>query len=238
MNPSQSAAAQAELNYPGSQAKGSDGPGVKRVQEWLSLHGFGTAVDSQFGSATAQALSAFQNSESLSATGMLDQATWNRLVSPMTRALNNGTAPELPARVHQLAAQHLAAKAREVGGDNRGPWVRLYTGGHEGTEWKWCAGFVTFILKQATLELHLPMPVQGSLSCDSLAAQGANKDLLIDGAQGLENRGPRSARLSSSSCVARTPTGHIRALASVARQITSIRSKATPMTTAVRTDTK
>ncbi len=183
MNPSQSAPAQAELSYPGPLAKGFRGPGVKRVQEWLSLHGFGTAVDSEFGSATAQALTAFQNSVGLPATGTLEQTTWNRLVAPMMKALNDGTASELPSRAQQVAAQHLAAKAREVGGDNCGPWVRLYTGGHEGAEWKWCAGFVTFVLKQATLELQMPMPVPGSLSCDSLAAQGANNGLLIHGAQ-------------------------------------------------------
>jgi len=41
---------------------------------------------------------------------------------------------------------------------------------------RWCAGFVTYILKQACHFTGKPMPVQGSLSCDSLAYQAkANK---------------------------------------------------------------
>jgi hypothetical protein len=99
----------------------------------------------------------------------------------MSAALQGGGAPQLLQRVKEIATRHLAAKAREVGGDNCGPWVRLYTGGREGTEWKWCGGFVSFILKQATAELQSTMPVPGSLSCDSLAAQGESAGRLIRG---------------------------------------------------------
>ena len=38
---------------------------------------------------------------------------------------------------------------REIGGQNMGPWVRLYMDGREGAEFPWCAGFVCFVLAQA-----------------------------------------------------------------------------------------
>lgn len=185
MNPSQySDSTRAELQFLAILSVGSKGPGVRRVQEWLSLHGSGTTIDGDFGSATAHALSGFQAAKGLPPSGTVDQATWAALTAPMSAALQDGTAPQLSQRVKEVASRHLAAKAREVGGDNRGPWVRLYTGGHEGTEWKWCGGFVSFILKQATSELQLAMPVAGSLSCDSLAAQGDNAHRLVRDAGG------------------------------------------------------
>ena len=37
------------------------------------------------------------------------------------------------------AKAHLAQHPVEVGGPNRGPWVRLYMDGNEGEQWAWCA---------------------------------------------------------------------------------------------------
>lgn len=51
--------------------------------------------------------------------------------------------------------------------------------GHDGAEFPWCAGFVTFILKQAAETLGMTMPIQGSTSCDSLAAQGKDAGLFM-----------------------------------------------------------
>jgi hypothetical protein len=183
MNPSQySDSIRAELDLLDMLSVGSKGPGVKRVQEWLSLHGIGTTIDGDFGTATAHAVSGFQTTKGLAPSGVVDAATWAALTAPMSAALQNGTALDMPQRVKEIASRHLGAKAREVGGDNCGPWVRLYTGGREGTEWKWCGGFVSFVLKQATTELQKPMPVSGSLSCDSLAAQGDKANRLVSGA--------------------------------------------------------
>ncbi|CAB3745695.1 peptidoglycan-binding domain-containing protein [Paraburkholderia humisilvae] len=182
MDPSQfSDSTRAELNFVAILNVGSKGPAVRRVQEWLSLHGFGTAIDGDFGSATGAALNHFKAVNHLPPNGTVDRDTWAALVAPMTVVLQGGIASTLPQRIEEVANRHLASKAREVGGDNCGPWVRLYTGGHEGTEWKWCAGFVSFILKQATTELQCAMPVPGSLSCDSLAAQGDKAGRLIKG---------------------------------------------------------
>jgi len=164
-----------ELAFPGALSVGSKGPGVKRIQEWLSYHNFGTAIDSEFGSATAAALAAFQQKSQLQTSATLDGATWKALVDPIYRVLADGTGNQLDERITSVAKNHLAVGPREFGGDNCGPWVRIYTGGREGTQWKWCAGFVTFLIKQACIELDESLPVPGSLSCDTLAAQAKDE---------------------------------------------------------------
>ena len=49
-----------ELAFDAVVKKGMRGPGVKAVQEWLTLHRFGLAIDGDFGSATETAVKAFQ----------------------------------------------------------------------------------------------------------------------------------------------------------------------------------
>jgi hypothetical protein len=70
----------------------------------------------------------------------------------------------------RYAKQHLKQVPREVGGNNKGPWVRLYMDHHEGDEWRWCAGFVCFVIKQACDTIQVEMPIVSSFSCDLLAA--------------------------------------------------------------------
>jgi hypothetical protein len=67
------------------------------------------------------------------------------------------------------AKQHLAQHPIEIGGQNKGPWVRLYMKGNEGPDWPWCAGFVSFILKQASDTIDASLPIRTSFSCDFLA---------------------------------------------------------------------
>lgn len=76
---------------------------------------------------------------------------------------------------------------REIGGQDKGPWVRLYMDGNEGHAWPWCAGFASFILKQASTSLNVPAPVRTSFSCDILAAGAQEKGKFLDGSK-LPNR--------------------------------------------------
>ena len=178
-----------ELSFEGVVKKGDRGKKVKRVQEWLTLNKFATSVDSDFGDATEACVMNFQKSKQLPQTGKVDEQTWNLLVEALDKAL----APiEFPADIKlsdailRVAKQHLAQHPVEVGGQNRGPWVRVYMSGEEGPEWLWCAGFVTFIMKQACLQLEREMPIEGSVSCDSLAHQAKAAGLFVKGAQ-LQN---------------------------------------------------
>jgi peptidoglycan hydrolase-like protein with peptidoglycan-binding domain len=187
-------------------SEGRRGRAVKRVQEWLTLHGFGVAIDSEFGAVTKRAVQRFQAHAGLPATGVVDRRTFDRLVQPMKEALAK-RAPTRGTRtvedaVMVYARAHLDRHPVEVGGQNRGPWVRMYMKGNDGPEWAWCAGFVSFVLSQAVESLDAEMPIDGSFSCDSLAAQGKTSGLFI----AERDASPSKLRAGSIFLVRRTPT--------------------------------
>lgn len=174
----------AECTFTTAVGPGSRGRRARLVQEWLPLHGVQVAVDGRFGPATAAAVAIFQEREGVRATGTVDEATFARLVAPIGRILRPIAPPAdgaLGPLVAACALQHLAERPREVGGQNRGPWVRLYLHGAEGREWPWCAGFATFVVAQAarTLGRPLPLPLHGCFSCDLLAERAAARGLLV-----------------------------------------------------------
>jgi peptidoglycan hydrolase-like protein with peptidoglycan-binding domain len=158
-----------DLKLGAAKKPGSSGEKVRLIQGWLSLHGFKLVVDGGYGDATARQVRAFQKAERIPVTGTVDEETFSRLVQPMIAALSpiapDGTVGSL---VVAYARQHLVQHPQEVGGENRGPWVRLYTHGREGAAFPWCAGFVTFILEQACLAAGVPMPVPKTLACDEI----------------------------------------------------------------------
>ncbi|WP_337842501.1 peptidoglycan-binding domain-containing protein [Rheinheimera sp.] len=171
---------QKELQFPGAVTLGQKGSSVKKLQEWLSLQQFGCEPDGIFGKATLSCLQRFQQKQLLPASQSLTETCWQKLTAPMQQALTlSPAAPHLSTTVMRVARQHLEQHPMEVGGDNKGPWVRLYMQGNEGTAWYWCAGFVTFILKQACLIQQQKMPIPGSFSCDSLASQAKTAGLFL-----------------------------------------------------------
>jgi len=169
---------------------------VKRLQEWLCHHGHHTAVDGDYGPATAQALADFEGT--IEPVNSLDRTTWILLTLPMRNAA--GAVPPPAAQKHvewtpglqrivrmtgthenktymlacYFAGLHLMAGAHEIGGPNMGPWVRLYMRGKQGRSWPWCAGFVSFVLHQA----FDGAPPIDSFSCDQLADQAASRAAL------------------------------------------------------------
>jgi hypothetical protein len=174
-----------EVCYPGTVGQGDHDVAARRVQEWLTLHGFGLAIDGDFGPVTARQLRRFQADRGLPDSGSLDQATHTELSRPMVEVLrqrSNGSG-SVGATTCAYANAHLAGHPRELGGVNRGPWVRLYMQGHDGPDWPWCAGFVRFVLAQACDSLQVDRPVPGSESCDVLAAQGKAAGLFVPEAE-------------------------------------------------------
>lgn len=169
-----------ELTHPGFLKRGDKSSLVRLPQEWLCLHDIRVAIDGDFGPATERALRAFQTGRALEPTGSLDVVTWEILVAPMRKALTplRDPLPPLGRSLVLVAEQHLASKPREVGGPNMGPWVRYYTRGREGREWRWCAGAVSRWLDQA---VDVVRPIRGSLSCDELATQAKVGGRFIDG---------------------------------------------------------
>lgn len=162
--------------------KGARGNQVKQIQEWLNYHHCRTSIDSDFGPATQACIKDYQEKNSLSVSGKVNKQTWESLLSPMTGALvapadiSTMTASQAVLAVANL---HVNPNPVEIGGANRGPWVRLYCEGHDGTQWAWCAGFVTLIMQQAYFYRGQKAPVKGSVSCDSLASQAKMAGLFI-----------------------------------------------------------
>lgn len=196
-----------DLAFPGRLAEGaaSDKAKVKLVQGWLTLHGFDVVVDGGFGPATTKALKTFQAKRGLPASGKLDERTWDALTAPMVAALapipRKKTLGEL---VLAYASQHLKQHPREVGGQNRGPWVRLYTEGREGNEFPWCAGFATFCVKQACETLGVPMPLDRTLGCDVMVTSC--------GPRFVKGTGARSPKIGPGSIFVQLATGAERKL--------------------------
>jgi hypothetical protein len=127
---------------------------------------------------------AFQRRSKLPSTGVVDQATFARLVAPMAAALAMPAfAPgtTVGAAVVAVAKQHIAQHPREVGGQNNGPWVRLYMDGHQGAAWPWCAGFATFVVGQACAALGQPLAVGRTYSCDILGERARAAGRLVQG---------------------------------------------------------
>ena len=110
-------------------------------------------------------------------------ATFALLAKPMTDALKPiwmlGSA--LGARIAAYAGQHLAQHPRELGGQNLGPWVRLYMKGNEGPDWPWCAGFACLMLEQACSIPDTTAPIASSYSSSELATRAREREMLVKG---------------------------------------------------------
>ena len=159
---------------------------VRLVQEWLNLHGSRISIDGDFGPATEAAVKEFQENNSLSVSGKVDSVTFSSLTMPMKHALAK-TDLETD-NVYELlvayAKQHVQAEAREVGGANRGPWVRLYMDGYDGEDALWCCGFVRFCLDQAFGHLNQSAPMIKTFSCDRFAEWSDQRGFLVRGGSG------------------------------------------------------
>lgn len=161
--------------------KGSRGNAVKRVQEWLCYHNLQVVADGVFGYVTQDAVMNFQFSQDLNPTGVVDENTFRALVSPMEQVLQNPINRSMPFNqaVAEFAVSHLKMHPREFGGDNKGPWVRLYMNGNDGSAYPWCAGFVSFCMRQAAEALNIDMPIRPTGSCDYLAAQAEREGIFV-----------------------------------------------------------
>ena len=196
----------APFNLPYAIAMGVVGKKVRLIQGLLCLHGFCTPVDGRFHFGTDRAVRLFQESKGLTVDGIIRRITYTELLQPLIRAVKpiqpNGRS--MSEMVIAYAEQHLMEHPREVGGQNKGPWVILYMNGNEGAAWPWCAGFVSFILKQACRSLNRKLPVKPSFSCDLLAISAKEKGLFA-GETEVRN-GNREVNPGSFFLLRRTPT--------------------------------
>jgi hypothetical protein len=169
-----------ELELDRDYRRGDRGAKVRLVQEWLTLNDVAVVPDGKFGAATEAAVIAFQKKRKLAPTGVATTKTFEALVEPMKAALVDiPKKGNLGATVVAYAKQHLKSQPREVGGENEGPWVRLYMNGNEGAQFPWCAGFACFVLRQACAAHGIGTPITPSVSCDSLAASAKLNGLFV-----------------------------------------------------------
>lgn len=159
---------------------------ITLIQEWLCLSGQSIKIDGDFGAATEKATLNFQKSASLPQTGQVDPVTFERLVTPMksmaeASLTNTGN---LYTAIVELSLKYLAVHPVEVGGQNMGPWVRFFMDGYQGNSWPWCAGFDTFIVKQASKLTGITTDLPRTYSCDVLGMWAKSKGKFVSGSSG------------------------------------------------------
>ncbi|WP_367914236.1 peptidoglycan-binding protein [Leadbetterella sp. DM7] len=185
---------QRELVLPFSQQRGGQNTKkeVMKIQSWLCLYetshsgsGTYTSIDGTFGPATERAVKNFQNAVGIPPTGIVDQATFDKMTSSLCNAFEASlSGPDLRSLIAEAAEKHLAESPSELvinGQTNSGPWVRSYMDGHEGTDWLWCMGFVQTIIDQAFSHLGRTFTEMFPLtySCDVVGMTGLDKGVLV-----------------------------------------------------------
>jgi Putative peptidoglycan binding domain len=176
----------AEINIATPIKRGDQNADVKKVQEWLCYHGYRTVVDEDFGAATERCVLLFQESLGIPKTGVVDNTTYSQLVAPLNKALESISplpGENLADITARHARQHLSVHPIEIGGENRGPWVRTYMDGNEGPDYPWCAGFVTFVIRQACANMNCEPPISRTFDCWDLARQAADNGRFVKGEQ-------------------------------------------------------
>jgi len=162
---------------PTSLKKGSQGPDVTELQKLLLQRGYPVTVDGVFGTQTYRAVRAFQSqnldqhAQPLVVDGQVGPLTWLSLTH-LKPDIETPTAidfRQLPPEeaggsqrgrsALEVAIGELASGAGEVGGDNRGPFVRKYLNGMADEGSSWCAGFVSFCFSQNSAGIPFPYTV-------------------------------------------------------------------------------
>ncbi|MFZ5432973.1 MAG: peptidoglycan-binding protein [Calditrichota bacterium] len=142
--------------------KGSQGSKVRELQRLLNRRGFTLAVDGDFGTKTYNAVRAFQSmnldqhGQPLTVDGRVGPLTWWSLTHPKpnVEVYSAVDFEKMPAasvggsRIGRAALKaaigELKAGAGEIGGNNRGKWVRKYLNGLAEEGSSWCAGFTSW----------------------------------------------------------------------------------------------
>lgn len=168
-------------------SSGSTSSEVERLQMLLNERGYHVAVDGIFGRGTMNALRAFQaqnldqHGQPLVADGKAGPLTWWSLMHPKPSAQINPVVsflgmPPVSAGGSSIGRSALRAAigecrngAGEIGGNNRGKWVRQYlapAGIAEGNPW--CASFVSWCYLQSCGGKKSKMPFQYNPGARSL----------------------------------------------------------------------
>ena len=171
--------------------KGDQGPEIKQVQTLLMEKGYLTdeEVNGVFDNETYRAVRLFQsqnldqNGQPLTVDGKVGELTWWSLHHPkpiidtpraidflqMPAASMGGSKRGRAALA--VAIDELKAGAGEIGGNNRGPFVKKYLNGIVSQGNPWCAGFVSFCYSQ----IPAGMPFSYTVGARDVLRQFKNK---------------------------------------------------------------
>lgn len=197
----------AMLHVDQTMRRGRRGETVRLIQEWLCLNDCDVMIDGKYGSATEQAVRDFQGATGvLPTTGEVDAQTFAMLIHPMGEALRAIEPPEgatLGQIIAAYALQHLRNRAREIGGRNRGPWVRLYVHGDPrprdpqtaDVAETWSASFVSTVVAQAAGAMGAAPPLEYHSNCTRMAEDARRQQRFLSGEQARRN--PRSVPTGS-----------------------------------------
>lgn len=177
--------------------KGMTGAAVKNLQQVLQELDYDVPLSSVFDTVTYNAVRNFQGSHldkhgvPLKVDGVVGDITWWALSNPRTKAakpvIDFTIMPAVSLGGSAIGRSALAAAigelksgAGEVGGNNRGPWVKKYlqpAGLGEGNAW--CAAFLSWCFLQAVGGNKAAMPFTYTAGARNLFNQLKNKGLAV-----------------------------------------------------------
>jgi len=175
---------------------GDSGSEVTKIKEWLMLWQLnsnyvanivdlknGNDFDTQFDANTEQVTKTIQSFLNLTATGVVDEETWQSLVHPLKESLSlyayNKTS--LNEKMVYFATKHAQFHAAELESDNLGPGVRSYMDGYDGEQWYWCQGFACTILDQtfSSIGKDFTQYYPNTLACETFREAARKNSLLV-----------------------------------------------------------
>jgi hypothetical protein len=188
--------------------KGSQGASVTELQNILRELDYNLPVTGVFDAATVNAVKDFQarhldkHNMPLVVDGSVGDLTMWALKNPRSRvtigAIDFSIMPDESFGGHptgraalQFAIDELKAGAGEVGGNNRGPWVKKYldpTGLAEGNSW--CAAFISWCFLQAAGGDKKAMPFKYNAGARNVYNQFKQKGWHYDGADASKQPQP------------------------------------------------
>lgn len=178
--------------------KGHTGELVSELQAILNELDYSVPITGMFDAKTEQAVKDFQSShvdkheQPLTVDGAVGQLTWWAMENPrpsvLSPTIEYDTPPAEPGESSlgraalRIAIGELKAGAGEIGGNNKGPWVRKYmqpAGLPEGNPW--CAAFVSWCFLQAVGGDRRDMPFSYSAGARDVFNQLKNKGWSLTG---------------------------------------------------------
>ena len=162
---------------PDSLKKGAVGQEVRQLQELLIEKGYPVVVDGDFGNQTYRAVRAFQaqnldqHGQPLVVDGKVGPLTWWSLnhakvfielpvpvdFTQMPAIEEGGS--DLGRKALELAISEMNAGAREIGGNNQGPYVEKYLNSIAPAGSSWCAALVSWCFSQVDGEMPFSYPL-------------------------------------------------------------------------------